>query len=285
MATTEQEAVQTANRSESSGANGEGRRRGLIPVAIVGILIVAGALGFWLYSRRYESTDDAQVAGHLNGITARIDGTIKAVYVEENQTVHTDQIVGEMDPRALMAFGFLAISSALYYMSTHISLGMDFGTAAMLRTYQTLGLAFIFIPQKTLAYIGVPREKNNQISSMNSFVRNVGGSIGIALLSTLITRAGLAHRNYLVAHTTPGAPAYEAMREGLTQTLKTQGMSSVEAARQAYGLMSGMIQSQATTRAYVDVISVLALIVLCLTPFVLIMKTSRPGKSEQPALH
>src|SRR5207245_322655 len=99
MATTEQEAVQTANRSESSGANGEGRRRGLISVAIVGILIVAGALGFWLYSRTYESTDDAQVAGHLNGITARIDGTIRAVYVEENQTVHTDQLVADMDPR------------------------------------------------------------------------------------------------------------------------------------------------------------------------------------------
>jgi DHA2 family multidrug resistance protein len=194
-------------------------------------------------------------------------------------------LVTRVDPRAMMAFGFIAISSALYYMSTHISLGMDFGTAAMLRTYQTLGLAFIFIPQNTLAYIGVPREKNNQISSMNSFVRNIGGSIGIALLSTMITRVGLAHRNYLVANTTPGAPAYEAMRAGLTQTLKAQGTNSEEAARQAYGLMSGMIQSQATTRAYVDVISVLAIMVLCLTPFVLIMKTSRPGKSEQPALH
>jgi membrane fusion protein (multidrug efflux system) len=99
MATTPQDAVETANRSEPSSANGEGRRRGLISVAIVGILIVASGLGFWLYSRRFESTDDAQVAGHLNGVTARIDGTIKAVYVEENQTVHTDQLVAEMDPR------------------------------------------------------------------------------------------------------------------------------------------------------------------------------------------
>jgi membrane fusion protein (multidrug efflux system) len=99
MAATQPEAAQTTNRSESSSANGQGRRRGLISVIIVGILIVAGALGFWLYSRKYESTDDAQVAGHLNGITARVDGTIKAVYVEENQTVHTDQLVADMDPR------------------------------------------------------------------------------------------------------------------------------------------------------------------------------------------
>jgi len=53
MAATQQEAAQTANREEPSDANGEGRRRGLISVAIVGILIVAGALVFWLYSRRY----------------------------------------------------------------------------------------------------------------------------------------------------------------------------------------------------------------------------------------
>jgi len=59
---------------------------------------------------------------------------------------------------------------------------MDFRTAFMMRTYQMVGLAFIFVPQNVLAYVGVPREKNNQISSMNSFVRNIGGSIGIALI-------------------------------------------------------------------------------------------------------
>ena len=48
---------------------------------------------------------------------------------------------------------------------------------------RSLGLAFIFIPSNTLSYVGVPREKNNQISSMISFVRNIGGSIGIALIS------------------------------------------------------------------------------------------------------
>jgi membrane fusion protein (multidrug efflux system) len=52
-----------------------------------------------LYSRTYESTDDAQVDGHLNGITARIDGVIKAVHVEENQSIQAGQLVAEMDSR------------------------------------------------------------------------------------------------------------------------------------------------------------------------------------------
>ncbi len=76
-----------------------GRRRTLLFAAIVGCVILVGAVSFWLYSRRYESTDDAQVDGHLNGITARIDGDVKAVYVEENQSVKAGELLVELDPR------------------------------------------------------------------------------------------------------------------------------------------------------------------------------------------
>ena len=85
-------------------------------------------------------------------------------------------------------------------MSTHLTMGIDFGTAAMLRVYQTMGLAFIFIPSNTLAYVGVPRTKNNQVSGMNAFIRNIGGSIGIAVISTFLMRLAQVHQNYMVAH-------------------------------------------------------------------------------------
>ncbi len=65
----------------------------------MGVIILIGVVSFWLYSRGYESTDDAQVDGHLNGITARIDGDVKAVYVEENQSVQAGQLLVELDPR------------------------------------------------------------------------------------------------------------------------------------------------------------------------------------------
>ena len=63
-----------------------------------------------------------------------------------------------------------------------------------MRTLQMYGLAFVFVPQNVLAYVGIPREKNNQISSMNSFMRNVGGSIGIAVISTSIARVAQRRR-------------------------------------------------------------------------------------------
>jgi MFS transporter, DHA2 family, multidrug resistance protein len=113
----------------------------------------------------------------------------------------------------------------------------------------------------------------------------VGGSIGIALITASVSRIGQQRRNSLVANTTPGSPAYENLVSGLTQTLKKQGAGTTQATRQAYGLVSGMIERQATTLAYVEVISVLAVIVLCLVPFLLIMRRSRQTPGGQAAMH
>jgi membrane fusion protein (multidrug efflux system) len=91
----------TDNRRDASAANStaEGRRRTLLFAAILGAVIVIAAVSFWLYSSTYESTDDAQVDGHLDGITSRIDGEVKAVHVEEDQSVQAGDLLIELDPR------------------------------------------------------------------------------------------------------------------------------------------------------------------------------------------
>jgi len=192
-------------------------------------------------------------------------------------------LVGKMDPRVMMMGGFLATSASLVYIARHLSLGMDFHTAAMLRTYQAAGLAFIFLPSNTLAYVGIPREKNNQVSSMNAFVRNVGGSIGIALISSYVTRQGQRHQHYLTDHASPGNPAFDNMVSGLVSKLSAQGVA--DATRQAYLRVAGMIQAQALTLAYVDMMMTLAIVVACLAPLVFIMKRPKPGQAPPPDAH
>ena len=194
-------------------------------------------------------------------------------------------MVSRVDPRKMMAFGFVSISAAMYYMSTLFSLTMDFRAAFLMRTLQMFGLAFVFVPQNVLAYVGIPREKNNQISSMNSFMRNVGGSIGIALISTSIARVAQRRRFSMVAHATPGTPPYDTLVAGLAKTFQRKGAGSVEATRQAQGLVSFIIDRQATTLAYVEVISILAVIILCLVPFLLIMRRNRPAVGDQTVIH
>src|SRR5579872_4029562 len=76
-----------------------GRGKALIVVLIVGVALAAGGYVYWNYAQGYESTDDAQVDGHLNAISSRIAGTIINVCVEENQVVKAGELVAEIDPR------------------------------------------------------------------------------------------------------------------------------------------------------------------------------------------
>jgi membrane fusion protein (multidrug efflux system) len=73
------------------------RRRILLGVG-VGIVLLIAVAGWWLYSRTYESTDDAQVDGHLNSIASRVAGTVKAVYVENDQPVKAGEPLVDLDP-------------------------------------------------------------------------------------------------------------------------------------------------------------------------------------------
>jgi DHA2 family multidrug resistance protein len=188
-------------------------------------------------------------------------------------------LVSRVDPRMMMGFGFATTSAALYYMAMHLNPGMDFATAAIMRTFQTAGLAFIFVPSNTLAYVGIPREQNNQVSGMNAFVRNIGGSIGIALLSTMLTRVGQQNQNTLTRHTHPGNPSFDNLVNGISQALQNAGLEATAATQQAYGRVMAMLQMQATTLAYVKVITLMAIIVGCLIPLPMIMR--RPPRSKQ----
>lgn len=191
------------------------------------------------------------------------------------------QLISRVDPRGMMMFGFAATGAALYYMVTHLSLQMDFATAAMLRTYQAVGLPFIFLPSNTLAYVGVPREKGNQIAAMNSFIRNIGGSIGIALITSQVTRLAAKHQNYLVAHAVPGRPAFDQLANGMGQRMADRGIGLPM--QHAYSQISGIISGQATTLAYIDVVSFLALVVLSMIPLVLIMRRPKTGGATRAA--
>jgi MFS transporter, DHA2 family, multidrug resistance protein len=193
-------------------------------------------------------------------------------------------LVSRVDARRVMCGGFTITAVALFYMSTHLVLGMDFKTAAMLRIYQTLGLAFIFIPSNTLCYVDIPVEKNNQVSSMINFVRNIGGSIGIALISTLITRTTQVRQSYLSAHMQNGNPRFRGMVNGMAATLQSHGLGPAQAMRQAYGRMGVLLQRQAAALAYKDVVSILALIVGCLIPLAFIMRRPTAG-AKSPSMH
>jgi DHA2 family multidrug resistance protein len=190
------------------------------------------------------------------------------------------QLVSRVDPRFLIAIGFTATAAALYHMTT-INLDIDFRTAALYRVYQTIGLAFIFIPINTLSYVGIPRNKSNQVSGITNLARNLGGSIGISMLSTWLQRLAQGHQVYLTAHAAAGDPVVSQRIAGMTQTFINQGLPPDQANARAWSFLSRIISAQASTLAYIDIISIMALVILCLAPFAFMMR--RPQQGARPA--
>ena len=84
--------------AEPAAPSPRSRRINPFVVGVILIVLLAAGVGWYLYSQGYEDTDDAQVDGHLNPIASRIDGTIKAVHVDDNQAVEAGAPLVELDP-------------------------------------------------------------------------------------------------------------------------------------------------------------------------------------------
>jgi MFS transporter, DHA2 family, multidrug resistance protein len=190
------------------------------------------------------------------------------------------RLITRVDPRLLIAIGFFATAVALFHM-TLIYPGIDFKTAAMMRVYQTIGLAFVFIPISTISYIGVPQNKSNQVSGITNLARNLGGSIGISMLSTFLLRLSQKHQTYLSAHTSAADPVFTQRVAGLAANLNAQGIPMNSATARAYAIIARTVGAQAATLAYIDIISTMAIAIMFLVPFVLIMK--KPPKGARAA--
>jgi DHA2 family multidrug resistance protein len=184
------------------------------------------------------------------------------------------KLLGKVSPRWLIAFGFLCTALALFHM-TNIYLGIDFPTAVKFRIYQAVGLAFLFIPISTMAYAGVPPHKNNQVAAITNLARNVGGSVGISLVTTLIVRRAQHHQLQLAAHTSSFDPAFRQAVEQLSATLVTRGLSPAEAARAAHGRVYGEMVRQATALAYGDTLWLLGVMAACMLPLVFLLRGGR----------
>jgi DHA2 family multidrug resistance protein len=185
------------------------------------------------------------------------------------------KLAPKFDARKLVAVGFVITTLGLMRMA-NLTLEISFWQAASWRAFIALGLPFLFIPINTLCYAGIPQHKNNEISGMSALSRNLGGSVGISVMTTLLARLTQRHLAFLGAHTTPGSGPFEAMREGLAGAWRQTGLARPDAMQRAGAQIYMMAQRQARLLAYVDVIWIFVLITLVLVPIPFLM--NRPKK-------
>ena len=179
-------------------------------------------------------------------------------------------------PRLTVMLGYLAVAAGLFNL-TRLDLYSSFGTVTAWRMLQVLGLPFIFIPISTLNYVGVPRDKSNQISSLSNFARNMGGSAGTALLTTYLARSAQIHQTNLVANITSGSYAIT----DFTRRFADLTHTSIAAAQPvALAQIYGQMQRQASMLAYKNAFAILSGAVFLLSPLVWIMRL--PPKAAKP---
>ena len=189
------------------------------------------------------------------------------------------RLVGKMDARLLVAIGYGITALGLYNL-TRLDLNVSFGDITLWRMYQVMGLSFVFIPISTLNYVGVPREKNNQISSFSNFARNLGGSVGTALLTTFLQRSQQVHQSALAANVIPGNAAYAHFIDITRQALMRLGQSADRATQLATGQAYQEMVRQSSMLSYMNAFWGLSVIIACLIPLPFIMR--KPPRYDKP---
>ena len=194
------------------------------------------------------------------------------------------RLTQKVEARWLVVVGLAITGFALLRMS-RFNLEIDFWTAIKAWTLSRLGMSFLFIPINVMAFYFIPKEKMNNATGLINLARNIGGSVGIANVATLLGRRAQFHQAILVAHMTPYDPAYRAALQGAGQRLMTQGSNPALANSQAVGLLYGNLVRQSSMLAYVDAFWLLGCTFIAMIPVMFLMKSAKPHGSESVAVH
>ena len=186
-------------------------------------------------------------------------------------------LLSRYDARYLLIFGLSVLSFSLFHM-TRFDLDMDFRTAVLARVLQAVGLAFLFVPINTAAYSYLPREKNNAASGLMNLARNIGGSVGISFVTTLLDRRTQKHQADLTSHLTAAQAQFQSTLQGIANSLTAHGLSPADAMQRAYAVIQNTVQRQATMLAYIDCFWFLGCAILAMIPMVFLMKRTKGGE-------
>ena len=185
--------------------------------------------------------------------------------------------------RHIIAFGWIGLAVSMYISSKQVDLLMSFRSATLLRVWQYIPVAFLFVPLTLAGYVGLPAEKTNAAAGLMNFMRNMGQSIGTSAVTTLIARRSQYHQSVLAAHTSSGP--FHASITALAMRLTRAGLSVHAAQQQAMGRLYAMVQAQAAVLSYVEVYWLLALASVLMFAGSFFLKRNELGKGGNVSVH
>ena len=190
------------------------------------------------------------------------------------------RLVARVDQRLMLMGGCLLNAFAAALM-THLTLGMDYWSLAWPRFLQGFAMGFIFPPLQTLTLATIRLERLGNATAAYNVVRNVGGSVGVAMATTLLVRRSQEHQSTLVAHVDVWSPDTARRLKELTAHFVSQGADSFTAGRQALALLYRRTTEQAQVLAYADDFWLISIVFLAVLPLIPLMRRVHAEQNER----
>ena len=173
------------------------------------------------------------------------------------------RLISRVDSRYLITFGFCVLSFSTY-LFTLINLSIAQSNIIIPMLISGVAMGFVFVPLTTMSMATLPQDQIGNASGIYNLMRNTGGSVGIAIMTTLLTRYQQVHQVALTAHITEYDPAFQQTFAQIKANLMAQ-TDPVTATQQAYQVIYGMVSQQAAVLAYIDDFRIMTLLcVLCI---------------------
>jgi len=195
------------------------------------------------------------------------------------------RLYNKVSPRLMIGIGVVAFTVGSVMMS-HFTLST--GTVEIVHAllWQGVGFACLFVPLTTVALSRIPRTKLTDATGLNSLLRQIGGSVGLAIFATLLSRYGTIAKASLQAHVTPYSPGAMQRLGQITQGLASRGLDPATASQAAPAALAGTIARQAMVLSFEKVFLLAGICFLAILPLLLFLKVDRSAEQgHKPEVH
>ncbi|MCL4457844.1 MAG: DHA2 family efflux MFS transporter permease subunit [Nitrospirae bacterium] len=186
----------------------------------------------------------------------------------------TGRLVTSVNPKGLLTFGLITCAYATFLMSK-FNLYADFDTVIWPRIILGVGMGFFFIPLTTLTMSGIKKEDMGNASAIYNLLRNLGGSFGVAFVTTILSRQSQFHQNRLVEHLTPFDANYQIAYRQSAQILQYKGFEGVTAHQGGLAAIYEQLLRQASMMSFNDAFYLTSIILVCILPLLFFMKRGK----------
>jgi DHA2 family multidrug resistance protein len=190
------------------------------------------------------------------------------------------RLVTRVNPKGLLAFGIVICAYATHLMS-QFNLQAGFATVIWPRLVLGIGMGFLFIPLTTLTFATIRKEAMGNATAIFNLLRNLGGSFGVAFVTTILSRRAQFHQSHLIEHLTPFDTPYQITSQQSAQILDYRGFESSLSQYGGLGVIYKELLRQASMMSFNDAFYLTALLMISILPLVLLMKRPKDASQKQ----